>query len=245
MPTLINYTENIIDANEYDLQFQGDLGMNIVFVQSSCMNVSVGDYATFNFDCLGVGVLSYEGTAVPVIDTVNDRLEFTTGGTIYNIVLNNGHHYPIAEGAGSVSYNAGDPNNYMTWTGGTWDRQDTYHYNLYNGFTFAGAVRLPYQVGGVYSNPAIPNGHNNAETLMTMAVLYPELAHIDVYYNQTTFAPLIFSLSDLAQGLADEELEYEVLPNGSVINLVAYSEGDRSMCYKFRERRYPWFRAYY
>ena len=142
-------------------------------------------------------------------------------GKVFNLSMTlNGvtKHYPIAEGAASpTSYASGDSTKTITRSNCTWSTQDSYHYNINNGFSFSWSVRLPYMVSWSYTNPVQPVD-NGAETLATMTQFREELADIDVLYNQSTYASNEFDPSILAKNSNNE-----FFVKDSVTAMYAYS----------------------
>ena len=142
-------TKDVLGNN---LLFVGRVASDMKFVQSNRGEVGItSDYGQFNFDCTGVTVVSKEGQTTVNINQSNNRLIFTGigNGSIYHIVLSNGLTFPIAEGSGVVSYAENDSTKTLTWFGNfDWSTQDTYHYNITQGFSVSGAVKLPYEIAG-------------------------------------------------------------------------------------------------
>lgn len=125
-----------------NLEFVGKVAADMKLINSNCAIVTNSTVAQFNYALTGLTILSYEGTATPTLDTVNDTITFTAG-TFYNLKLSNNDHFPIAEGLQSVSYSVANREKQITWTSVTWGLQNTYHHNITKGFT-KGVNRFAY-----------------------------------------------------------------------------------------------------
>lgn len=195
MPNLINYTEEEIDVLYNPLQYSGRVAASMKLVQSNCLlvttSVSLLPGVTFNGN-----IVSYEGTAIPYKDGSNIR--FSQGGIIYNILFDDGTHLPIAEGQGPLVYDStGTYTFYTPNPSYSWVTQDTFHYNITNGFNDLGdGIKRPYSINGEYTNPAC-NGHNGAETKVTMPAFRPELEESPFHYNQNDYSSTVLSYDDL------------------------------------------------
>ena len=175
-------SDTAFDVLGNDLAKQGEVAYDIKFINSNCILAGATTEGQFNFDCTGLTIKRYEGTATPTLDTVNDKLTFGAG-TIYNLVLSNDYHFPIAEGSGTTSYRAEDSTKTITWTNSSWTTQDEYHYNITTGFNIVSGVKVPYMINGAYTYPAVI-GHNVAETELTMEVFREKLGENPIFYNQ-------------------------------------------------------------
>jgi hypothetical protein len=118
-------------------------------VKSHCLTSN--GTLVFTFSSLaGITITSSEGTSVPLI--VGNTIT-TTAGTIYHIVLSNGSILPCAEGSGSIAYDAinslnGTLSGTVDWTA----TQDTYHFNILNGFSHLGRMDAINQYVTLTSN---------------------------------------------------------------------------------------------
>jgi hypothetical protein len=104
---------------------------------SNCGNFDgVDDYIDASHLSGSETVLSSGGTSTPTI--IAGQIDFTAG-TCWDLVLSDGTHYPLAEGAGATVYDVSGNDNHSTATNITessfWDTQDVYHYNFDKGFT--------------------------------------------------------------------------------------------------------------
>lgn len=158
-------------------------------------------------------VVSSQGTSVPTISA--GRIDFTAG-TCYELTLSNGSTYPLSEGVGDVVYdvsgngNHGTVNNASTAVEGAgfWGgRQDDYHYNLENGFQLyndgANNLRIPLGIVAspagftkVSDNPAVENGHNDAETEYDFANISNEGLVPPEVFQATTVPPSDYRFND-------------------------------------------------
>ena len=202
MPTIQTYIDQQIDVNGDDLTFIGKVASDVKMVQSNCIEVGAATEAQFNFDCTGLSVTSFQGDATPTLDTINDKITFSAG-RFYNLLLSNGYVFDIAEGSGVISYRREDELSIITWSNHAgWTTQDTYHANITQGFSSTGdGVLKPFKITGEYTNPSI-NGHNGAETKLTMEVFREDLGDSEFHYNQTTLASEIREFSDIETSTA-------------------------------------------
>jgi hypothetical protein len=105
----------------------------------------------FTFSSLaGITITSDEGTSTLAI--VGNTIT-ATAGTVYHIVLSNGSVIPCAEGSGTTAFDAVNSLNAtlsgtVDWTG----TQDTYHYNILNGFSHLGRLNAINQYVTLTSN---------------------------------------------------------------------------------------------
>ena len=195
MANLIKYKEENIDVLEQPLQYIGSVAADMKLVQSNCMLVTT--FNTFFYSSFFNGnIISYEGTAVPYMD--NGNIKFSQGGTIYNMHFDNGEHIPFSEGQGSIvntstgNYSFFTPNSSYQWV-----TQDTYHYNINNGFNNVNGVKLPYPINGEYTNPKIL-GHNGAETKITMEAFREYIGYCEFHYDQNlNYQSNILSYNDI------------------------------------------------
>jgi hypothetical protein len=223
-----NITKDVLGN---DLQHVGLVKMNSDLKESNCATPDgTNDYAQFNYDLTGVSITSYEGTATPTIDTVNDRITLTAG-TFYNLVLSDGNEFPICEGGGTKSECVTDDDKHITWVNTTeasfWaGRQDTLHYNIRYGCTIITHATnqtkyIPYQKDGTptqyitaigETKTEAPAGafHNSAETKLLVPPapsLLDKFAHggtFDGSHYVTTDTPLNATSSyDITLNLKD------------------------------------------
>ena len=123
-------------------------GNDALLVGSYCGTAKIGTILTFSSALAGdIGdwTMTHQGTAVAVLEL--NRITFSTGGTIYDLLITNGtlsYHYPISENGYINSLHqitvfsvGADVNNIVVtgstlteWTAGT---QNDYHYNLQHG----------------------------------------------------------------------------------------------------------------
>lgn len=195
MANLIKYKEENIDVLKQPLQYIGSVAADMKLVQSNCLLVTTSNVF---YGVITSNILSYEGTAIPYID--NGNLKFSQGGTFYNLVLTDGTHYPIAEGANSYISDTISPAKtlYTPNSSYQWVTQDTYHYNINNGFNDLGnGVKLPYPINGEYTNPKIL-GHNGAETKITMEAFREYIGYCEFHYDQNlNYQSNILSYNDI------------------------------------------------
>lgn len=117
------------------LQYTGRVKYNNDIVASPCGNFDGAvDKITFS-DLTGVSITSYQGTATPTI--VGNEI-LCTAGTLYNLVLSNGWHFPFTEKSGLTIHNKADINNpgqlVTSDEDAFWSqKQDVYHDYLLNG----------------------------------------------------------------------------------------------------------------
>ena len=114
-------------------------GNNATIKASNCLTFDgVDDKITFT-DLSGVSIVSSDGTSTP---SINGNDIECTAGTLYNLVLDNGSHYPLAEGGDNNAYDTvNDDTGVISSTGDVqdmWTTQDDYHYNITQGFNFYG-----------------------------------------------------------------------------------------------------------
>ena len=185
-------TNSNLDALDNDCEFKGKVALDAELIESNCLiSDGISFVGTFNFDLTGI-VLTNQGTAVITVDEVNNTITMGSG-TIFNIVLNTGEIFPIAEGLGTTTYAFGDLNKNISWRGTIiWGTQDEFHHNINNGFHNQNGVFLPVSLG---SNPKI-NGHNGSETKFKM-IFRKDLAHSGLYYNSSDLASKVVSFNDL------------------------------------------------
>ena len=128
------------DAKGNALQYKGRVPYNAVSKAANCGTFDgTNDELQFVSLTGGTTIVSFGGTATPTIDTVNNKIT-STAGTLYNILLSDGTHLALAEGAGPIAYDSSGNGNHATITNATlssfWgSTQDIYFANLANGFT--------------------------------------------------------------------------------------------------------------
>jgi hypothetical protein len=134
---------NNLDVTGETAMYDGKVAADMKLINSNCINSNgISVEGVFNFDCTGLTLVSYQGTAEVTLDSNNDKL-IIGQGTVYNVVLSNGYHFPFAEGLGTVSYHALNSEKRINWTNITWTTQNDYHYNINNGFT-KGVNKIDY-----------------------------------------------------------------------------------------------------
>lgn len=196
MANLVKYKEENIDALEQPLQYIGSVSADIKLVQSNCLlvttSVSLLPGVTFNGN-----IVSYEGTAIPYKDGSN--IKFSQGGTIYNILFDDGTHLPIAEGQGPFVYDSTETYSFYSPNSSySWVTQDTFHYNITNGFNDLGdGIKRPYPINGEYTNPKIL-GHNGSETKITMEAFREYIGYCEFHYDQNSnYQSNVLSYNDI------------------------------------------------
>ena len=121
------------------LEHRGKVKLVAKARQNSCGTFDgVDDEIQFAALAGGTTITSYEGTATPTIDTGNDKIT-VTAGTLWNILLSDGTHLPLAEGAGATIFDVSGNGNHGEATNITlatfWGTtQDAYAYNFATGF---------------------------------------------------------------------------------------------------------------
>lgn len=122
------------DITGNDLQFVGKVASDMKFVNSNCLEFDgIGSEITFDNIANDTRIVSYQGTANLVLDTANNKIT-CSAGTVLNLKLSDGSHYPCAEGLEFVVYDVSGSENHATHNG-TWGLQDNYHYNITKGFS--------------------------------------------------------------------------------------------------------------
>lgn len=104
MATLSKYQTTLIDAIEQDLTYIDRVGADINFINAHCAIVNTAVIGQCNFSLAGVNISNYGGNAEIQLNPTNNQIEVTQPGLLYNITLDNGLYFPLAEGSGSVSY---------------------------------------------------------------------------------------------------------------------------------------------
>lgn len=124
------------------------------FVRSHCATVTIATVLTCTTSLAGITVTSNAGTATLLI--VGNTITCTLGGTAFNVLLSNGSIIPFATGAGTqtatdfattalvFNVTAGA----IDWTA----TQDTYHYNIKQGFSHLGRMNAINQYVTLTSN---------------------------------------------------------------------------------------------
>ena len=140
-------------------------------------------------------------------------------------------HYPLAEGAGTTIYDASGNGNHGTATDITeanfWgETQDVYHYNLREGFSLSGGIKIPAQnsnldaQGNVLTNPA-SKFHNGAETKI-LQYPAPELIRKDTnnVYFDANGNPLAVGYDDFISDMSgDGKITSKTLSDGRKKNV--------------------------
>lgn len=112
------------------------------FVKSHCATVTTATVLTCTTSLAGITVTSNAGTATALI--VGNTITFTGGGTAYNMLLSNGSIIPFATGAGTqTATDTATTALVFNVTAGSIDwtaTQDTYHYNIKQGFSHLGRM---------------------------------------------------------------------------------------------------------
>lgn len=229
-------------GTQADLDQVGLVKLNANFVESNCGTLDgANDYAQFNYDLTGLSITSYEGTATPTIDTVNDRITLTAG-TFYNLVLSDGNEFPICEGGGTKSECVTDDSKHITWANITeasfWgDTQDTFHYNITKGCSIITHATnptkyIPYQSDGTPTHYTTAIGetkteapagawHNDAETKLKMSVVAPSLKDAAFWYSSGT--PQARGYSDIVKNYASANVTFaDISVTNQKKNLVTY-----------------------
>lgn len=120
------------------------------FVKSHCLTSDGTTVLTFS-SLAGITITSWEGTSTL---TKSGNTITTTAGTFYHIVLSNGTVLPVADGSGStILFDA--VNTLNATLSGTVDwtaTQNTYHFNITNGFSHLGRMSAINQYVTLTSN---------------------------------------------------------------------------------------------
>lgn len=209
MAQLINYTEENIDVLFQPLQYYGKVSASMKLVQSHALAKVISStgklIASDPSQTIGTSIVSYRGTQTmnPYVDSNGDISFSGSSGIIYDLKLSNGMHFPMAEGAGDLLYDTSTQGSFYFSISSPMifirDNiyQDDYHYNINNGFTDTGdGVKRPYTINGVYTNPPC-NGHNGAETKVTMPAFRPELEESSFHYSSPNYTSNVLSYDDL------------------------------------------------
>ena len=189
------------------LDHVGRVKLSPKLVGSNCATPDgSNDYAQINYDLTGLSITSYEGTATPTIDTVNDRITFTSG-TFYNLVLSDGNEFPICEGGGTKSECVTDDDKHITWVNVTessfWlSRQNSFHYNANYGCSIIThstnpTKYIPYQKNGTPTHYIMAIGetkteapagtwNNGAETKIQYEAIPPSIRNNSFFFTGTT-----------------------------------------------------------
>jgi len=139
---LIPAVDDKTDALGNPLQYKGSVYPFFPKLRkSNCLYFDgVDDYLSIP-SLVGDETVTNGGTAIPTISA--GRIDFTEG-TVYNLQISNGMHFPCCEGEGFVVYDVnGGGENAVLQGGVLWSRQDDYSYNFDNGFNAS-----PYYFGG-------------------------------------------------------------------------------------------------
>lgn len=151
---------------------------------TSTTNTLTGSLFNTPMPCINRYVC-YNNTA----GTYNLQAINNTNFTLFQVKVtlntSDGFFYPLASGYGSTCYDVSGNGNHGTVTGSTpWSSQNTYHYNIMNGFEYysdisGNIIRVPYLLSGGQITPVIagftkrnnhPAGswHNFAESWIDM-----------------------------------------------------------------------------
>lgn len=137
-------------------------------VKSHCGTFTTSTVLTCTTSLAGITVTSNAGTAT--ISVSGNTIICSSGGTVYNVLLSNGSIIPFAEGAGTqVSTDNATTSLVFNVTGGTIDwtaTQDTYHYNIKQGFSHLGRMNAVNQYVTLTSNIAF------STTKFSISVIY-------------------------------------------------------------------------
>tara|TARA_R110000851_G_scaffold297546_2_gene452801 strand:+ start:294 stop:1007 length:714 start_codon:yes stop_codon:yes gene_type:complete len=221
MPTIQTYFDQFIDVEGRSLEFIGKVANDMQLINSNCIIATSISEAQFNFDCASLSITSYEGTSIPTLDTVNNKITFTAG-TFYNLILSNNYHFPIAEGLLDKSYKTESENVYINWNSITWGTQESYHYNINNGFYNLNNAKLPFKpVGLNYTNPKVA-GHNGAETEVTMQVFREELGDSQFHYSQSDLSSVVNTFNSIV----DNTEVFSIRRGNLKINIETFLPGD-------------------
>ncbi len=126
-----------------------------LLVKSHCGTITTSTVLTSTTSLAGITVVSNGGTAA--ISVSGNTIICSSGGTVFNVVLSNGSIIPFSEGAGAqVSTDNATTELVFNVTGGSIDwtsaTQDTYHYNLKQGFSHLGRMTATNQYVTLTSN---------------------------------------------------------------------------------------------
>lgn len=124
------------------------------FVKSHCGTITTATVLTCTTSLAGITVTSNAGTAT--ISVSGNTIICSGNGTVYNVLLSNGSIIPFAEGAGTqVSTDNATTALVFNVTAGSIDwttTQDTYHYNIKQGFSHLGRMSAINQYVTLTSN---------------------------------------------------------------------------------------------
>jgi hypothetical protein len=213
--------------------YKGKVASDMKLINSNCIDSNgINVTGVFNFDCTGLSIVNYSGTADVTLDVTTNTITITEG-TLYNLLLSNNYHFPIAEGLLDKSYKTESENVYINWNSITWGTQESYHYNINNGFYNLNNAKLPFKpVGLNYTNPKVA-GHNGAETESTMEVFRENLGDSSFHYDQSTLSSNIIRFQDIIEN-SDNKLFYTNTTNRSKINIETFITGNKT----FKTKRY-------
>lgn len=123
-------------------------------VKSHCATFTTSTVLTCTTSLAGITVTSNAGTAT--ISISGNTIICSGGGTVFNVLLSNGSILPFAEGAGTqVSTDFATTALVFNVTAGSIDwtaTQDTYHYNILQGFSHLGRMAAINQYVTLSSN---------------------------------------------------------------------------------------------
>jgi hypothetical protein len=134
------------------------------FAKSHCLTSDGTTVLTFS-SLTGITITSWEGTSTLA---KSGNTITTTAGTFYHIVLSNGSVLPVADGSGStILFDSVNTLNAtlsgtIDWTG----TQDTYHYNITNGFSHFG------RMNAINQYVTLTSGISFSTTQFSIKVIY-------------------------------------------------------------------------
>lgn len=129
-----NESDKVKDTQGNALQYSGKCPRNAQLVQSNCLTMDGTGYLAVTGITGSETVVSKGGTST--VSFASGRINFTSG-TCWDLLLSNGNHYPMAEGAGDQCYdivNAAhgtltSANLVACWA----TEQNVYHHNVVKG----------------------------------------------------------------------------------------------------------------
>lgn len=206
------------------LQYTGRVKYNDDVVASPCGNFDGAvDKITFS-DLTGVSITSFQGTATPTI--VGNEIQ-CTAGTLYNLVLSNGWHFPFTEKSGLTIHNKADVNNPGTLVTSDavafWSQTQ----NVYHDYLLNGGSRGARLVGGTPSLSNVPSSFVEGD-VWSMKIKTTDTKFVLMWASSPNYAivcdtTLVDALNHASKIVVDG-VEYTSLTRLALKNLI--TDGD-------------------
>jgi hypothetical protein len=161
-PLIPALTDLTADAAGGTLQHQGVATPRAYADGNSCISFNGTNQSITAAHLVGTEtIVSSGGTSTPSISA--GSIAFTAG-TAWDILLSDGTHYPLAEGAGVIAYNTGTGNHGTLTNSPTWSTQDVFAANFEFGFSLyehatLDPIRVPYGENGSLLTITPPSGY--------------------------------------------------------------------------------------